>query len=75
MAANRMHVENGIHFITNRCEHEMCLLLPTDVITNIIQCWFAKALAHVCPLKPQPRYTVLSKRIIGPGRAICHMAC
>lgn len=45
MAANRMHVKNGIHFITNRCEHEMFLLLPTDVITSIIQCWFAKALA------------------------------
>jgi REP element-mobilizing transposase RayT len=40
-----MHVKNGIHFITNRCEHEMFLLLPTDAVTSIIQCWFAKALA------------------------------
>ena len=44
MSANRMHFRNTIHFITNRCEHEMLLLLPTDRITEIIQCWFARAL-------------------------------
>ena len=44
MSANRMHFHNTIHFITNRCEHEMLLLLPTERITEIIQCWFARAL-------------------------------
>jgi hypothetical protein len=31
-------------FITNRCEHEMFFLLPTDRIAEIIQCCFARAL-------------------------------
>jgi len=44
MSANRMHFANTVHFITNRCEHEMLLLLPTQRITEIIQCWFARAL-------------------------------
>jgi hypothetical protein len=44
MSANRMHLKETIHFITNRCEHEMFLLLPTARITEIIQCWFARAL-------------------------------
>jgi len=44
MSANRMHFKNDVHFITNRCEHEMFLLLPKERITSIIQCWFARAL-------------------------------
>jgi putative transposase len=44
MSANRMHFKNDVHFVTNRCEHEMFLLLPKDKITAIIQCWFARAL-------------------------------
>jgi hypothetical protein len=39
-----MHHKDTVHFITNRCEHEMFFLLPTDRITEIIQCWFARAL-------------------------------
>jgi REP element-mobilizing transposase RayT len=44
MSANRMHFKGDVHFITNRCEHEMFLLLPTRRITEIIQGWFARAL-------------------------------
>jgi len=44
MSANRMHIPNTVHFVTNRTEHEMFLLLPTERITEIIQCWFARAL-------------------------------
>ena len=44
MSGNRMHFKNDIHFVTNRCEHEMFLLLPKERITEIIQCWFARAL-------------------------------
>lgn len=43
MSANRMHLRNSIHFITNRCEHEMLLLLPKGRITEIIQGWFARS--------------------------------
>ena len=44
MAGNRMHFKNQYHFVTNRCEHEMFLMLPSERITEIIQCWFARAL-------------------------------
>jgi putative transposase len=46
MSANRMHFSNTVHFITNRTEHEMLLLLPTERITEIVQCWFARALCR-----------------------------
>ena len=41
-----MHFKDSIHFITNRCEHEMFLLLPTDTVREIIQTWFARALCR-----------------------------
>ena len=44
MSTNRMHFPDTVHFITNRTEHEMLFLLPTEQITEIIQCWFARAL-------------------------------
>ena len=44
MAQNRMHFKDTVHFITNRCEHEMFLMLPNETITRIIQGWFARAL-------------------------------
>jgi putative transposase len=44
MSSNRMHYTNTVHFITNRCEHEMMFLLPTDRTTETIQSWFARAL-------------------------------
>ena len=44
MSANRMHLPGTVHFVTNRTEHEMLFLLPTEKITNLIQCWFARAL-------------------------------
>jgi REP element-mobilizing transposase RayT len=43
MSRNRMHLKNTVHFITNRTEHELFLLLPTADITEIIQGWFARA--------------------------------
>jgi REP element-mobilizing transposase RayT len=46
MSANRMHFPNTVHFITNRTEHEMLFLLPTERITEIVQCWFARALCR-----------------------------
>ena len=46
MSANRMHFPNTFHFITNRTENELFLLLPTETITKIIQCWFARALCR-----------------------------
>lgn len=39
----RIHNEDFIHFITNRCEHEMMLLLPTTEINQIITFWLTKA--------------------------------
>jgi len=44
MSANRMHLPGTVHFVTNRTEHEMLFLLPTEKITNLIQCWFARSL-------------------------------
>lgn len=46
MSANRMHFPNTVHFITNRTENEMFLLLPTENVTKIIQGWFARALCR-----------------------------
>jgi len=43
MSKNRMHFNNTIHFVTNRTEHEMFLLLPHENITKLIQGWFARA--------------------------------
>ena len=44
MAANRMHFRNTVHFITNRTEHEMLFLLPTERINELVKGWFARAL-------------------------------
>ena len=41
---HRIHKKNAVHFITNRTEHEMFLLLPTKKITKLIQQWFSRAL-------------------------------
>jgi len=45
VSAGRMHFRNTVHFVTNRCEHEMLLLLPTARTLEIIQGWFARALS------------------------------
>jgi hypothetical protein len=45
MGLIRMHLPNAIHFITNRCEHEMFLLLPTETTKHLILFWLAKAKA------------------------------
>jgi hypothetical protein len=46
MSQIRMHINDSVHFVTNRCEHEMFLMMPTPAITKIIQSWFAKALCR-----------------------------
>lgn len=45
MAYVRMHEKDAVHFITNRTEHEMFLLLPTATVVGIITEWFTKAMA------------------------------
>ena len=45
MAGIRMHVKDSVHFITNRTEHEMYLLLPSPVINALVLFWLAKAKA------------------------------
>lgn len=44
MAGIRMHVKDSIHFITNRCEQEQFLMLPSAKINQIIGAWFARSL-------------------------------
>lgn len=39
----RYHNKEAVHFVTNRCEHEMFLLLPTKQINALILFWLAKA--------------------------------
>jgi putative transposase len=46
MSQIRMHIKDSVHFVTNRCEHEMFLMMPTPAVTKIIQSWFAKALCR-----------------------------
>jgi REP element-mobilizing transposase RayT len=38
-----MHAEDAYHFVTNRCEHEQFLMLPTKEINEIILNWLVKA--------------------------------
>jgi hypothetical protein len=45
MGLIRMQFLNAIHFITNRCEHEMFMLLPTETTNHLIRFWLAKAKA------------------------------
>ncbi len=45
MSTVRMHEKNAVHFVTNRCEHEMFLLLPTKEVNSIVMEWFIKAMA------------------------------
>ena len=44
MSTQRMHFPGTVHFITNRTEQEMLFLLPRKKITELIQCWFARAI-------------------------------
>jgi hypothetical protein len=44
MGLIRMHGRDAIHFVTNRCEHEQFLLLPSKTINEIIGYWFARAM-------------------------------
>ena len=39
----RIYERDSIHFVTNRCEHEMFFLLPTETINHLITFWLAKA--------------------------------
>ncbi|MBN2342225.1 MAG: transposase [Deltaproteobacteria bacterium] len=39
----RWHKEEFVHFVTNRTEHEMLFLLPTQKINGLILFWLAKA--------------------------------
>jgi putative transposase len=47
MAGIRMHLENAVHFVTNRCEQEQLLLLPKGRINDLVLEWLAKAYAFV----------------------------
>lgn len=44
MAGIRMHLNDSIHFITNRCEQEQFLMLPSQTINQLIGAWFARSL-------------------------------
>jgi len=46
MSANRLHLPETVHLVTNRTEHEMFLLQPTKNTISLIQGWFAKALCE-----------------------------
>ena len=45
MSGIRMHFKHTIHFITNRCEQEQFLLLPSTRVNQLIGAWFARSLA------------------------------
>ena len=47
MAGIRMHPKNAVHFITNRCEQEQFLLLPSKTTNSIVLSWLVKALFFV----------------------------
>ena len=47
MAGNRFHAKDAVHFITNRCEQELFLMLPKENVNRLIQEWLARALTHV----------------------------
>jgi putative transposase len=44
MRAPRWLLPEAVHFVTNRCEREQFLLLPSAEMNNIIGGWFARAL-------------------------------
>ncbi|MCP4603343.1 MAG: hypothetical protein GY847_22975, partial [Proteobacteria bacterium] len=44
MSGIRMHLKDSIHFVTNRCEQEQLLMLPSERIKQIIGAWFARSL-------------------------------
>jgi REP element-mobilizing transposase RayT len=39
----RIYNPDYVHFVTNRCEHEMFFLLPLKAINQIVKFWLAKA--------------------------------
>lgn len=45
MANIRLHIKDAVHFVTNRCEKEQFLMLPSKRVNDIILGWLAKALA------------------------------
>ncbi len=44
MSSGRMHLQNEIHLVTNRCFQERLFMLPNDEVNFIIGYWFARAL-------------------------------
>ncbi len=44
MRAPRWLTPGSVHFVTNRCEQEQFLLLPTEKMNQIISCWLGRAL-------------------------------
>jgi putative transposase len=47
MANIRMHFENAVHFVTNRCEQEQFLLLPKGRVNDLVREWLARAYLFV----------------------------
>ena len=43
MSFIRFHQQDAIHFVTNRIEHQMFLLLPTKQVNELILYWLARA--------------------------------
>lgn len=43
MGLVRMHNQNAIHFVTNRCFQERLFMLPSKTLNEIIGYWFARA--------------------------------
>jgi REP element-mobilizing transposase RayT len=43
MKFHRIHDSDFVHFVTNRCEHEMFFMLPKAKINELILFWLAKA--------------------------------
>ena len=43
MGLVRMHQQNDIHFVTNRCFQERLFMLPSHTVNHIIGYWFARA--------------------------------
>ena len=43
MSTLRIHERDAIHFVTNRTEHQLFLLLPTKAINELVLQWLARA--------------------------------
>ena len=43
MSTLRIHEKDAIHFVTNRTEHQMFLLLPTKAVNKLVLQWLARA--------------------------------